>query len=173
MSFWDAPWVGVQASLRFTVNCHRTTNVESFCCSPCISFYYYFTMPRGQTCWRLGLVMSSLLPYHAQRPDLLEAGACDVLSVLCMSFHFLSIPLVPFNFLSFLFIPFISFHFVSLPFVSFHFLISFHFLSLPFIAFHFLSFPFIAFHFLSCPCLLRKYSMFLACLQFNDHSTTF
>jgi len=29
--------------------------------------------PRGQTCWRLGLVLS-----FAQRPDMLEAGACAV-----------------------------------------------------------------------------------------------
>ena len=47
----------------------------------------YLTMPRGQSCWRLGLVMYvylkgpySLVPklrakYNAQRPVLLEAGA--------------------------------------------------------------------------------------------------
>ena len=92
------------------------------------------------------------------------------------SLHVLSFPFNSFSSLQFPLISFHSFHFLSFRFIAFRFLSFPHFLSflsLPFIAFHFLSFPFIAFHFLSCPCLLRKYSMFLACLQFNDHSTTF
>jgi len=66
--------------------------------------YHYFTMPRCQICWRLGFVMYLItkvprgqtcwrlgladVPYYksAQRPDLLEAGACDV------AYHYFTMP---------------------------------------------------------------------------------
>ena len=60
--------------------------------------HYFTTMPRCQICWRLGFVMfitkvppdlmeglADVLMY-LKRPDLLEAGACDV------AYHYFTMP---------------------------------------------------------------------------------
>ena len=41
----------------------------------------YLTMPRGQSCWKLGhheIFCYNLILSHAQRPVLLDAGACNI-----------------------------------------------------------------------------------------------
>ena len=72
------PSAGLEATKSLSIH-DRSKDQENIPISPgphpC---HYYLTTPRGQTCWRPGLVMYPILLRHTHRPDLLEARACDV-----------------------------------------------------------------------------------------------
>ena len=56
-------------------------NIQLHCVFLLIPWLDYPTIPRGQSCWKLGLheiFCYGLILCHAQSPVLLEAGACSI-----------------------------------------------------------------------------------------------